>query len=233
MKRILLTISLFVFSLSVIVAQQTHSNQTDNQGRKQGFWKKYNGMGYLRYEGHFEDDIPVGEFKYYYPNGNIRTISMMSDNGDLSRSKLYHRNGKLMAEGKYFKQSKDSIWNYYSENFGILLSTETYVNTVKQGVWKTYYPSGVVAEEINYSRNAKNGSWKKFHTESSLKLEGTYVNDIKEGSFKLYHPDGQLELLGTYKEGFQNGVWTQFDKYGVKLSEKEYDMGKLVSEKKF
>lgn len=233
MKKYCLIIFLFLFSYSGIIAQESERNQMDGKGRKQGYWKKYDEMGYVRYEGQFKDDIPIGKFNYFYPNGKVRAVSLMSNDGKVSRTKMFHRNGKLMAEGKYFQQKKDSIWNYYSEYDGVLLSTEIYIETKKQGVWKNFYPDGRVAEEITYENNFKNGSWKRFHTDATVKLEGNYQNDLKEGSFKLFHPNEQLELSGTYENGLQNGLWTQFDDKGKKLKEEIYKKGKLISESKF
>ena len=47
-------------------------NKTDAQGRKQGPWRKYQpGDKILIYTGQFKDDIPVGEFRYYYPSGKV------------------------------------------------------------------------------------------------------------------------------------------------------------------
>jgi len=233
MKKVIFSIFLFMFSLSTMLAQESKHNQTDEKGYKQGFWKKYDEMGYVRYEGYFKDNIPVGEFKYYYPDGNIRVISKMFNEGKGSRSKLFHRNGKLMAEGKYFEQKKDSVWNYYSEHDGVLLSTEIYVETLKQGVWKNFYPDGIVAEEFFYENDVRQGIWKQYFTDATIKLEGLYLNDHREGFFRIYHPNGQIEVSGVYHNDLKNGLWVEFDEQGKKLKEEEYKMGKLISETKY
>ena len=111
-----------------------------NRGENRAIGRNTIKWGYVSYEGNFVDGIPVGEFKYYYPNGKIKAVSMMSENGKFSRAKMYHRNGRLMAEGKFVEQKKDSIWNYYSEYDGILLSTEIYKDQLKSGVWKNFLP---------------------------------------------------------------------------------------------
>ena len=44
---------------------------SDENGKKQGKWmKRKDGVKF--YAGQFKDDIPVGEFKYYYPNGKLK-----------------------------------------------------------------------------------------------------------------------------------------------------------------
>ena len=49
-------------------------NQT-LQGQKHGPWKvKYEGSSTLRYEGTFEQGVPVGTFTHYHPNGVKRAV---------------------------------------------------------------------------------------------------------------------------------------------------------------
>ncbi|MDR3048040.1 MAG: hypothetical protein LBU51_10635, partial [Bacteroidales bacterium] len=60
-------LSLFLGFISFLLFSQTeNSNVTDAQGRKQGYWKKYQDK-MLLYEGEFKNDVPMGIFKYYYP----------------------------------------------------------------------------------------------------------------------------------------------------------------------
>ena len=50
-------------------------NQKDAKGRKQGVWQKnYPNSSVLIYKGQCKDDVPVGEFTYYDPTGEVRTI---------------------------------------------------------------------------------------------------------------------------------------------------------------
>ena len=50
-------------------------NKTDAAGRKQGPWIKYQGDGTTPlYTGTFKDNIPVGEFRYFYPSGKVKMI---------------------------------------------------------------------------------------------------------------------------------------------------------------
>ena len=54
--RFLISIFL-VFSFSV---NAQNLNQIDNNGQKQGLWKKSYENGNLRYKGQFNNDIPIG-----------------------------------------------------------------------------------------------------------------------------------------------------------------------------
>ncbi len=205
------------------------SNQTDELGKKQGYWKSYDEMGNLKYEGSFKDDIPFGEFKYYYPDGKIRAISIIFNEGKQSRTKLYHRNNKLMAEGNYLNQKKDSTWNYFSEYDGILLSKENYKEGKKEGVWQKFYPNKIIAEKSTYKNDVQVGVWLQYFTDGTKKIEGFYIDGKKNGQFTYYHPNGQIETSGMYLNSLKDGNWKYFSVDGKPIKEEIYNHGKLES----
>ena len=226
-------ILLFLLIPIIVNAQydKASSNQTDDLGRKQGKWKTYDEMGHIRYEGQFKDDIPFGNFKYFYPEGKLKAESYIYNQGRESRTKAYHHNGILMAEGKYFDRKKDSIWHYYSQYDGILLSEEIYVNTLRQGVWKTFYPEQKIAEELTHVDDQLQGPWLQYYTDGTIKMKGQYENGVKTGLFILNHPNGKLEAKGMYANSLKEGLWEQFDEEGNITKEEIYRRGKLIEEK--
>ena len=67
-KKHLSILFISFFSLCVIA-----QNKIDENGKKQGPWKKtYPRSIAVQYEGQFKDDKPVGTFKYYYPSRKIQ-----------------------------------------------------------------------------------------------------------------------------------------------------------------
>ena len=77
-------IGLIFISSSTIFAQ----NHVDNEGLKQGEWVKYkNGSKF--YEGQFIDDKPIGEFLYFYPNGNIKIRTLFHEDGKMNKTKIF------------------------------------------------------------------------------------------------------------------------------------------------
>ena len=198
-------------------------NVTDSQGRKQGKWVKKYERGTIRYEGTFVDDIPVGEFKYYYIDGKLKAVTVYSDSGDSATTKTYHKNGKPMAEGVYFQKKKTGKWLYYSDIDGALLSEEHYENGLLNGQQTTYYPDlGKPAEIIEYKQGKREGILHKFFPDGSTMTEGTYVNDSLDGKFTLYYPDGKIQLKGAYDNGMHTGEWKYFDENGKQLDDDEF-----------
>lgn len=226
MKYLCYTV-LFVLSALIVSKAQV----TDANGKKQGYWKKKDERNHLVYEGTFKDDKPVGRFKYYHPNDTVRAIMDFSKDGKSAYARLFHMNGKRMAEGRYVqKELKDSVWTYYDE-LGTLLSRETYKNGKKNGPSYVYLPDGDVSEERNFVNDVQDGAFIEYFNAKQLKSKANYVNGQIEGRVCYYYPNGIEVAAGFYKNGKKNGPWIYKTKTG-KISEKElYKNGELASPK--
>lgn len=229
LKKIRIYAALFVAILPMLAFAQPPLNQTDAAGKKQGPWKKYTD-GVLKYEGQFKDDKPTGKFTYYYPGGTVKTVSVYSANGTICRTKSYHEeNGKLMAEGKYVNEKKDSIWNYYSFD-DKLMSTESYVKGIKEGVWKTYYPdsSRTLLEIKNYKADVADGAWEQYFQNGTIKTKATYIKGKLEGLAVYYQSDGKKLMEGKFKNGLREGAWYSYNTDGKLEKTEKYAKGELV-----
>lgn len=219
-------IILLLFSQSAMA--QDMSNQTDDRGRKQGVWESRYPQGGIRYKGQFRNDKPYGEFRYFHPSGELRAVQVFSDNGRIARNKTYAENGLLIAEGKYINQKKDSIWRFYSDIDGNLLSEESYLDDQRHGLVKNYYPeNGKVSEIIHYESGIRNGDWLRFFDDGVLMARGFYANDYLQGGVQFYYPDGKPHIKGQYVEGMKDGTWEYFTPEGKPDYEEHYIKGML------
>jgi antitoxin component YwqK of YwqJK toxin-antitoxin module len=229
--RNLICLLIILAAQTCIVQAQTRNidtlNQTDQYGRKQGYWMKYD-HDTLKYEGRFRDDSPVEEFKYYYSDGHLKARARYMDE-HRSTATLYHASGTKAAEGDYWDTLKDGIWKYYDEE-GTLVSDETYDHNVKTGVWKTYYADGATVEEFTYQENKKNGPWNQYFPDGSLKLSGKYSQDQKNGPFQLFYPNQKMLLSGFYKNDGRDGDWLYYLEDGSLQKRRSYCNGNLVHE---
>ena len=228
MKKALI---LFIFLAPLLVCAQElvnkDINKVDGQGRRQGYWKVYDVNGNIKFEGAFKNDLPTGTFKYYYEDGKIKAVSEMYENGKRSRTKVFHNNGRLMAEGNYLDRKKDSVWTYYSDYDGILMSREPYSDGELNGVVINYFPGGRIAEELPYRNGLKNGVWKRYFTDGKIKLKANYVDDKLEGLMLVYYQEGFPEVSGMYKDNYKDGMWLYYDKEGMLLKKERYVKGSL------
>ena len=198
-------------------------NQVDDQGMKQGKWRKTYTNGAIRYEGQFKNNNPYGTFKHYYESTVLKAITIYSDDGVIARTKTFHENGNKMAEGKFTNQIKDSIWHYFSDVDGVLIAEENYFAGDLNGKSISYFPeSGITAELIEYKDGKKDGLFLKYFPNGKLLSEGIFINDQLEGSFTVYYSDGSIELKGDYKAGRKIGNWSYYNEEGLQLTEDEY-----------
>jgi len=221
----------FLLLAALSVSMAFAQNKVDEKGRKQGYWKKAGKDGKLLYEGSFIDDKPDGKFTYYYPNGKTKIVSHFSQKGTVSRSKLFfENNGNLMAEGKYVNEKRDSIWRFYRNDTLILASDETYTLGKKNGIAKTYYPNGKVAEEKPYKNDVLDGMWKQYYKDGVIKAQGKYVNGHMEGKVLFHYPDGKTSVMGNYVKSLKEGTWTFYKPDGKVEKTEEYKAGMLQGE---
>jgi antitoxin component YwqK of YwqJK toxin-antitoxin module len=222
------SIILFAFFSSLLFGQDT-VNIKDSKGQRQGYWKKLDTAGKMIYEGRFRDGIPSGEFHYYYSNGKTKTISRFSKDGKLARTVSYFPNGKKMAAGNYLDEKKDSVWQFFSESNGTIVSMDTYQGGLINGESKVFYPEGGLSELHVYKIGVKDGLWEQYYMDGKLKLRGAYRAGEKEGQFKAVYASGMPMISGQYLLGHQDGTWTYFDEKGAITKKEVYDRGMLVS----
>jgi antitoxin component YwqK of YwqJK toxin-antitoxin module len=220
----------FVF-LILFLCLFSGAQTIDEKGRKQGYWKKKDADNKLVYEGEFKNDKPVGRFKYYYANDSVRAVMYFKNEGKIAYAKLFHANGKRMAEGKYVgSEVKDSAWLFYDEA-GVLISKDNYRLGKKNGTCFVYLPDGGISEERNYKMDVQNGEWKEYFDGVNLRSKGKYLDGKLDGRVAYYYPNGVEVAAGFYKQGQRNGPWI-YKTESNKIRERElYKDGKLAGKK--
>ncbi len=221
-KMYLIIITLF---LTCTLLAQDNLNQTGPNGKKQGTWVKYYSNGNKKYQGEFKDGKPIGELVRYYPDGGVQARLLHLDNSPKVRARLYHDNGKIAARGIFAGTRKDSTWRYFSAKDGHLVSTEEWDKGQKEGVSKTYFENGQVAQEVQWEDGQKHGLWRTCFPNGEVKFESRYQNGLLDGLFVIFYPSGRPEITGNYQEGEKHGEWVQYDRDGKKLSVIRYEHG--------
>ena len=227
--------SILTFLLIAACSLSFAQNKKDSQGRKQGVWKKpYQDVQVYQYVGQFKDDKPVGEFIYYYKSGNVQSKITFLKGGTSAYNKMYHESsGRLMAQGKYVNQLKDSLWLYY-DNVGNLKSQEKFVKGKLEGQSVTYYePKNgryVVAKYEYYKNGVRDGQFKEYHQYTKLKVEGTYKDGNKNGMVKNFYPNGKIRSVERYKFAVKHGWWVFYGKDGREVGKELFWEGKKLKD---
>lgn len=210
MKYFLTLLCFFILNLS---AQPQTPNRIDAKGNKQGPWKKYE-KGVLVYEGNFKDNVPVGTFIYYHPNGKVKSVSEFLQGVHQVKTIIFHPNENKASEGVFLDQLKDGEWKYWDED-STLVKVENYKSGKKNGAWKTFSAStGIMLEELNFKNDTLHGVAKTFYTDGTPCTIEHYISGQRNGLAESYYIDGKLSIKGNYHQGFKIGVWNYHDQEG-------------------
>lgn len=221
-----LSFLLLMLTTSIVLAQNP-INQTDSQGRKQGFWSKRDASGSLVYQATFKDDKPVGEMKRFHPNGKLLSVMNFTEGSDMAEAQLIDERGQLIARGNYSGQKKTGEWLYFVDQ-KISLS-EMYLNGAKNGISKRFYPGGELLEESNWQNNMLHGVSRTYYQDGKLQIECTYSNGMLHGKYKTCFPDGGLELDGSYTNNNKDKSWKYYDVNGELSYTLNYTLGELLN----
>jgi antitoxin component YwqK of YwqJK toxin-antitoxin module len=174
------------------------------KGLKSGPAKEYfnypKGATYA--EGIYENDQPVGEWKYYY------------------------NTGKVFSTGAFNKKGlKDGVWKTYS-NKGVLIKEDTYSDGRSEGIAKNYYDDGKIYEEFYYRKNKIN-LYKYYSTSGAIVKE--ISKQKNEFNFDLYNKNGTQRMAGKIIGDQLDGQITTYNYLGLKTEVKEYKDEKVVN----
>jgi len=212
----------------------SQTNTIDKKGLKQGAWAKYYPDNKTPiYTGQFKDNMPIGEFRYFFSSGKVKAIIQHQSKNNLSYARLYFENEQLMAEGRYKYMKKDSLWiNYNSQ--GYVLSREEFQADKLNGLRVTYYLEGQGEGEEkmltieNYKDSLLEGSYESFYSKGLVKEKGNYVKNKKEGEWQTFHPNGVMESRMTFKNNLAHGWAYGFDPKGKLYGKKMHRNGVLL-----
>ncbi len=211
-KKLILALSILLFIQQMDA--QNAPNITDATGKKQGHWIKVDENKKKIYDGNFVNNIPDGKFIYFFETGSIKAITAFSLNGKVALTQHFNEAGKMVGEGKYIDQKKDSLWKFYDVE-GKLLSDEIYKDGLKNGSCKVYYQSGQLSEDKLWVNGIADGSCTKYFESGTIKFKGQFIKDKAEGKTTFYFPSGQMSVEGFYKNDFKDGPWNYYNEDGT------------------
>jgi antitoxin component YwqK of YwqJK toxin-antitoxin module len=230
--RTIVNISFLI--LTFVINSQV--NQLDSLGRKNGAWtKKWEGSRQIQYEGEFISGSPVGQFRYYYPSGEVRSI-IEHVNSRAAFVTFYFRNKEVMSEGFYKDKLRDSLWLNYDRE-GLTLSAEIFKKGKLHGKRVVFYLRNQIERgelkilsETTYKDSLKDGPCCTFFSSERIKEVGQYSLDLKEGVWKSYRIDGTLVSITNFKHGQIHGWVDFYDATGNLEDRTLYQNGERLNE---
>ncbi len=179
---------------------------------RQGFWQRHHPNGQLMYEGSFNDNKPIGEWRRYYDNGAMQALLQHSAEHDTVNAILYDRLANRIADGQYKETLKTGWWRFYTN--GRLQRQEMYMNDLKHGFSRVYYPNGSLLEESEWQNNLLSGRYAAYYPGGALFMECQYSHNQRNGICITYSEKGLMEIDAHYLNDLPNGEWTFYTEDG-------------------
>lgn len=125
--------------------------------KKNGCAVKFDSLGNIAEEYFYINDVIQGEKTWYYSNGRIKQTLNFTDGKKVGLLYEYSLEGTIITEEVYDNgYLKDrSEFNRLDEN------------GKKTGVWREYFPNGIIKSEGEYKEGEKNGIYKEFDIKGS------------------------------------------------------------------
>jgi antitoxin component YwqK of YwqJK toxin-antitoxin module len=150
------------------------------------------------------------------------------------------------------EDQKTGKWVFFYPESELIHQLGEYINGQKEGLWKCYYPSGVLKSEITYSGDEKKGYAAVYYENGKLAEEGTWDKDKWVGTYtyfykngalsyawnfnesgarsgyqRYYYENGQVKIEGEWVNGKESGIIKEYYESGALKSEKNFEYGSL------
>jgi len=216
-------ITLLEYNNDFLVSRQ-RINRIDSKGFRQGEWKEFYPNGNIKSEMSFRDDLMHGYYKEYDNRGRL-VLTMLYENGSIVRSNV--------------EDAPDiEIVNRYDTD-GKLIYSGPYRNKVPVGVHRDYGKDGKISNAYIYNDNGlllsegivdeagnRNGKWKDLYPDGRSRAEGQFTENRRTGAWKFFNPAGRVEQTGSFNAGRPDGLWKWYYENGQILREEEYFQGR-------
>jgi len=211
---------LILFSVNCIAQE----NKFDNNGKRDGYWKvNFDGTSNTKFEGNFEHGKEIGKFKFYKKGFYDHPAAIMNFEyaQDSVHVTYFTQAGKSISEGMMLNKKRVGKWLYYHQKSDSIMMTEIYKNDKLNGLQKTYFTNGKLAEKTSYVDGLKDGQSLIYADNGEITKDLYYQKGELHGPALYYNPKGVKLMEGVYTNGRKSGNW------------KYYSNGKLEKEQDY
>lgn len=189
------------------VVDRENINRRDKKGMKQGRWKFFYPDGKVRTEGTYRDDKRNGYFKEYDEMGVLTDVSKFIN--DIRQEEVPEL-AKLDVKTDYYPTGKVKTVASYKGDIPEGIRRE-YAENGQVTASYTYRNGKIIGEGIIDDEGVKDGPWKEYYDDGQLRSEGNYRQGKKIGKWRYYHPNGNIEQEGNFNNlGNTDGNWVWY-----------------------
>ncbi|NOY30627.1 MAG: toxin-antitoxin system YwqK family antitoxin [Planctomycetes bacterium] len=163
-----------------------------------------------------------------------RGVAYLSNDQVVSHGKYveFYRSGQKYSEGTYDMGLHTGQWKYWHPNEQICKSVNFKAGK-PHGQWDVFRPDGSREASKGYENGMRHGPWIIYFEDGKQpKIELTYNQGQIDGERLIYYANGQLRQQIPFENGLMHGKVTNWDEEGKKVSEMQFEEGKLVGKPK-
>ena len=213
-----------IFSRLYLNDLKQSEGRYDTLNREIGEWKYFFPNGSLRSSGSYSNGKKTGDWKYYFENGKLEQ-SGKYDNNLISGKWLWYYSSGIVLREEYYRKGK--LDGHYIENdsLGNVVLEGDFEDGLRQGKWFRFINDHKEAGE--YIDDERNGLWTFTHSNGNKMFEGTFELGVAVGQHDYFYSNGKSEMRGSYVGGELDGDWMYFDEDGNYINTVTYQGGKL------
>lgn len=183
-----------------------HNNQ------KIGLWSTYD-KGVLQYTTQYEQNKRNGAYKYFYPNGKVRTIGNYQHDIEEGLWQYLYPDSSLQQEETWEMGKLLEIGLLYAPDQALLNGGEIRNGSGERFI---YDEKGVLISQGSYSEGLPEGNW-IFYENGSKYAEGEMKTGQKNGIWRFFYPNGKIKSEGRFENDTPTGTWQYYNKRGKKI----------------
>ena len=213
-----------IFSRLYLNDLKQSEGRYDTLNREIGEWKYFFPNGSLRSSGSYSNGKKTGDWKYYFENGKLEQ-SGKYDNNLISGKWLWYYSSGIVLREEYYRKGK--LDGHYIENdsLGNVVLEGDFEDDLRQGKWFRFINDHKEAGE--YIDDERNSLWTFTHSNGNKMFEGTFELGVAVGQHDYFYSNGKSEMRGSYVGGELDGDWMYFDEDGNYINTVTYQGGKL------
>jgi len=139
---------------------------------------------------------------------------------------FYFDNGRIASEGYFSGGKPEGLWKAYYPS-GVLKSIGNKKEGFSDSVWTFYDEEGRVTWVYPFENDKKNGCAMRFDSLGNKTEEVFFVNNIIHGERVTFYPGGAIKGTINYENGNETGMAYEYAPDGTIITEELYDSGWL------
>lgn len=214
---------------------EVHYKSRLKHNQLHGTWLSWYANGTTCDSGSLVKGIPDGEWKVWYPTGQLRFVrNYKADNYERVRHEINRYNLKTFRfalSALYHKHKELALakmkgsYGFPSNDYAIPSNKLALIAAVNTGDEGGYHPV--------FEKALLHGVFINYNEDGSIKDSGRYENGLKQGLWMENNVSNNQYCKGWYEKGYRHHQWRTYNSKGELTAIEEYKAGKLVWKKEF